>query len=91
MAHTALLLTDAQEQIFFKMPTDAQKTYLETLKTILDYFRTQIQSRRTAKARESSQDELAPNAGIPLIIHRLIPVGLNAHAFISPYNKINST
>lgn len=90
LTHTALLLADVQDQIFTHMPPDAQKTYLSTVKAILDHFRTQIQSRRAEKAAHLP-DPLAPNDGIPLIIHHLIPVGQNAHAFISPYNKINST
>jgi hypothetical protein len=36
-------------------------------------------------------DTFAPNDGIPLVIHDLIPIGQDAHAFIGPYNKINST
>jgi hypothetical protein len=46
LAHKALLLTDVQEQIFFRMPPEAQKTYLETVKRILDHFRSQIAARR---------------------------------------------
>jgi nicotinamidase-related amidase len=90
IAHTALLLTDVQEQIFFHMPPEAQKTYIETIKTILDHFRSQIAARR-AKKESATADPMAPNKGIPMIIHHLIPVGQNSHAFISPYNKINST
>jgi nicotinamidase-related amidase len=92
MAHTALLLTDVQEQIFFHMPPEAQKAYLETVKRILDHFRSQIAARRAEKenAKASSVDPMAPNEGIPMIIHHLVPVGQNSHAFISPYNKINS-
>ena len=93
MAHTALLLTDIQEQIFLRMPPDAQKAYLETVKRILDHFRSQIAARRAGKenAKAGSVDPMAPNEGIPMIIYHLIPVGQNSHAFISPYNKINST
>src|SRR5437763_496598 len=93
MAHTALLLTDIQEQISFRMPQGAQKTYIETVKRILNHFRSQIAARRAKKenAEAGSADPMAPNEGIPMIIHHLIPVGQNSHAFISPYNKINST
>jgi nicotinamidase-related amidase len=93
IGHTALLLTDVQEQIFFHMPPEAQKAYLETVKRILDHFRSQIAARRAEKenAKASSVDPMAPNEGIPMIIHHLVPVGQNSHAFISPYNKINST
>jgi len=93
MAHTALILTDVQEQIFFHMPPEAQKMYLETVKRILDHFRSQIAARRAEKenAKAGSTDPMAPNEGIPMIIHHLVPVGHNSHAFISPYNKINST
>jgi hypothetical protein len=93
MAHTALLLTDVQEQIFFHMPPETQKTYLETVKRILDHFRSQIAARRAEKenAKAGSVDPMAPNEGIPMIIHHLIPVGQNSHAFVSPYNKTNST
>jgi nicotinamidase-related amidase len=90
LSHTALLLADVQNQIFTHMPPDAQKKYLSTVKAILDHFRTQIQSRRAEKAAHPP-DPLAPNDGIPLIIHHLISVGQNAHAFISPYNTIYST
>lgn len=34
---------------------------------------------------------MAPNEGIPMIIHHLIPVDQNSHAFISPCYKIKST
>jgi hypothetical protein len=93
MAHTALLLTDVQEQIFFHMPPEAQKMYLETVKRILDHFRSQIAARRAEKenVKAGSADAMAPNEGIPMIIHHLVPVGHNSHAFISSYNKINST
>jgi nicotinamidase-related amidase len=90
LSHTALLLTDIQAQIFMHMPPNTQKAYLSTVKAVLDHFRTQIRSRRAEKAAHAV-DPLVPNDGIPLIIHHLIPVGQNAHAFISPYNKINST
>jgi nicotinamidase-related amidase len=93
MAHTALLLIDVQEQLLFRIPSEAQKTYIETVKRILDHFRSQIAARRANKenAEAGSEDPMAPNAGIPMIIHHLIPVGQNSHAFISPYNKIYST
>src|ERR1700722_15754814 len=92
IGHTALLLTDVQEQIFFHMPPEGQKAYLETVKRILDHFRSQIAARRAEKenAKAGSTDPMAPNEGIPMIIHHLVPVGQNSHAFISPYNKINS-
>jgi transposase len=67
LAHTALLLTDVQEQIFFHMPPEGQKTYLETVKRILDHFRSQIAARRAEKenAKAGSADLIAPNEGIP--------------------------
>jgi nicotinamidase-related amidase len=89
ISHTALLLTDIQEQILFRMPPDAQQTYLETVKAIIDHFRTQVSTRRAQKS--DSSNPMAPNQGIPMVIHHLVPVGQNSHAFISPYNKINST
>jgi nicotinamidase-related amidase len=93
MAHTALLLTDVQDQILTHMPPDAQQTYLATVKAVLEHFRTQISARRAQKSKDEGPSDAmaAPNEGIPLIVHHLIPVGQNAHAFISPYNKINST
>ena len=94
LAHTALLLTDVQDQILSRMPLDTRTTYLNNVKAVLDHFRTQITVRRAQKARSDSsspdQNPMAPNDGIPLIIHHLIPVGLNSHAWVSPYNKLNA-
>ena len=94
MAHTALLLTDVQEQVLSRMTPGVQKTYVETIKGILDHFRSQITVRRRAQKPISTttpDNPMSRNEGIPLIIHHLIPMGHNSHAWISPYNKIFST
>ena len=73
------------------MPPEAQTAYPLTVKAVLEHFRTQISVRRAEKSKSASTNPMAPNDGIPLIVHHLIPIGQNAHAWISPYNKLNSS
>ena len=88
MSQTALLLSDVQDQLIKSMPADAAKQYLETVKTIVEHFRSQVEIKRGGTSPAS--DSHAPNAGVPLIIHHLWPFGQNSNAFVSPYNKLTT-
>jgi nicotinamidase-related amidase len=86
MSRTALLLSDVQSQLIAHMPEDERTSYLSDVGRVLQHFRTQIADRRASRPFSA----LAPNDGIPLIIHHVVPFGINSNAFISPYNKLNT-
>jgi nicotinamidase-related amidase len=84
LAHTALLLSDVQTQILARFPEDVQKQYLDQILHLLNFFRAEISTRRSAAPKETSSlyDE------VPMIIHHTLPFNLNSNAFVSPYNKL---
>ncbi|PTB35563.1 hypothetical protein M441DRAFT_31781 [Trichoderma asperellum CBS 433.97] len=86
IAHTALLLSDVQTQILQRFPSEVQKNYIGNIKTLLDYFRTEITKRRSNKASTAGY---TPYDGVPLIVHHTLPFNLNSNAFVSPYNKLS--
>ena len=86
MGRTALLLSDVQSQLVAHMPEGERTSYLANVGRVLQHFRTQIADRRASRPFSA----LAPNDGIPLIIHHVVPFGINSNAFISPYNKLNT-
>ncbi|KAM0255737.1 hypothetical protein ACHAQJ_005491 [Trichoderma viride] len=86
IGHTALLLSDVQTQILQRFPSEAQKSYLDKVKTLLDFFRAEISKRRSNKDLTAG---CAPYDGVPLIVHHTLPFNLNSNAFISPYNKLS--
>lgn len=86
IAHTAFLLSDVQTQILQRFPSEVQKTYIDNIKTLLDYFRAEIAKRRSNKG---STARYAPYDGVPLIVHHTLPFNLNSNAFVSPYHKLS--
>lgn len=86
LSHTALLLSDVQSQILARFPSEVRETYLSHVLKILNLFRSEISHRRTIPAtdKKSLYDE------VPLIVHHVLPFGINSNAFVSPYNKLSS-
>ena len=88
LSHTALLLADCQTQIASRLPPDAIADFESNVLKLLTAFRTEIARRRsTPKSTDTNPD---PFDAVPLIVHHVFPPGINAHAFISPYNKLAS-
>jgi len=86
MSRTALVLSDVQSQLVAHIPEDQRRPYLTKVVQVLQHFRTQIEHRRAT----IPFDALAPNDGVPLIVHHVVAFGTNSNAFISPYNKLNT-
>ncbi|VTT59331.1 unnamed protein product [Fusarium fujikuroi] len=85
--HTALLLSDVQSQILRRFSQEEQAAYLGKVLKLLNFFRSEIKSRRAAAKPENSRS-LYDN--VPLIIHHTLPFNINSNAFVSPYNKLAS-
>jgi nicotinamidase-related amidase len=75
--HTALLLADVQDQILNRFDAIQQATYLANIQRLLKVFRNAIQNQEN-------------DAVGPLIIHHVLPFGINSNSFVSPYNKLAS-
>ncbi len=86
LSRTALVLSDVQSQVLFHMPEPLRAPYIARINRILTHFRIQIAKLRA----EKEPSDLAPNDGIPLILHHVVPFGTNSNAFVSPYNKLNT-
>ncbi|KAJ9647633.1 hypothetical protein H2204_000263 [Knufia peltigerae] len=86
IAHTALLLSDVQNQLIGHMPQDEQQRYLATLLALLNLFRTAISNTRDD---HKSQHSAAHPGGGPCIIHHVVLMDY-ATMNSSPYNKINN-
>jgi nicotinamidase-related amidase len=86
LSHTALLLSDIQSQILARFAPEVRDAYLSQVLAILNIFRSSISHRRTNPntSKTTLYDE------VPLIVHHILPFGMNSNAFISPYNKLSS-
>ncbi|PYI16396.1 Isochorismatase hydrolase [Aspergillus violaceofuscus CBS 115571] len=89
LSRTALLLTDIQTDILCRFPPAVQEPYLQHIHTLLTLFRNEITRRRTTTTTNPTTPRNS-NTAIPLIIHHILPHGLNSNAFISPYNKLST-
>ncbi|RAH84548.1 Isochorismatase hydrolase [Aspergillus japonicus CBS 114.51] len=89
LSRTALLLTDIQTDILCRFPPAVQEPYLQDIHTLLTLFREEITRRRTTTTTNPTTPRNS-NTAIPLIIHHILPHGLNSNAFISPYNKLST-
>ncbi|KAF2098841.1 Isochorismatase hydrolase [Rhizodiscina lignyota] len=87
LSRTALLISDVQSQIIARFSPEVQKAYLEQIKGLLAFFRNASSECRN-NPTEPSAKNMYQNA--PLIIHHVLPFGINQNAFISPYNKLAS-
>lgn len=86
LRYTALLLSDIQNEILARFPVERQERYLKEVVSLIGLFREDIHQRRTAPKDKAD----GAYAGVPLIIHHVLPYGYNNNAFISPYNKLSS-
>jgi nicotinamidase-related amidase len=86
LTHTALLLSDIQEQVLQRFPSEVAGPYLETTLNIIKLFRDEIVRHRSQPEKAS----LDGFDGVPLIVHHVLPFGINSNAFVSPYNKLSS-
>ena len=86
LSHTALLLSDVQSQIIARFPPEVASSYLDRILSILNLFRAEQSRRRDdpERIRKSVYED------VPLIVHHVLPFGINSNAFISPYNKLSS-
>ena len=86
LSRTALLLSDIQSQIVARFPPEVSSVYLKNVLSILNLFRDEQARRREDedRAKTSLYDE------VPLIIHHVLPFGINSNGFVSPYNKLAS-
>ncbi|KAI1044105.1 hypothetical protein LB505_010561 [Fusarium chuoi] len=84
--HTALLLSDVQSQILRRFSQE-QAAYLGKILKLLNFFRSEIKSRRVS-TRPKDSSSLYDD--VPLIIHHTLPFNINSNAFVSPYNKLAS-
>ncbi|KUJ06391.1 Isochorismatase hydrolase [Mollisia scopiformis] len=75
--HTALLLTDVQDQILQRFDASQQTEYLANIQRLLTVFRKEIQKQEH-------------DAAGPLIVHHILPFDINSNSFVSPYNKLAS-
>lgn len=89
LRYTALLLSDIQNEILARFPAEKRARYLEEVVSLIKLFRQDMHERRTWPSKLKDQTGGA-YAGIPLIIHHVLPYGYNNNAFISPYNKLSS-
>ncbi|RDW58264.1 isochorismatase hydrolase-1 [Coleophoma crateriformis] len=92
LKRTALLVSDVQSQILSRFPEPEQTAYLERVQRLLDLFRAEIKKAHKER-NQTSESSFAPTSlydNCPLIIHHVLPFGLNSNAFISPYNKLAS-
>ncbi|KAH8669177.1 hypothetical protein BX600DRAFT_435675 [Xylariales sp. PMI_506] len=90
---TAFSCQDVQTQILARFSDEVQKAYLESVLTLLNFFRDEAERRR--------QTERWPCATlynqVPMIIHHTLscisgePFNLNSNGFVSPYNKLART
>ncbi|KAF5551448.1 Isochorismatase hydrolase [Fusarium napiforme] len=85
--HTALLLSDVQSQILRRFSQEEQAAYLGKVLKLLNFFRSEIKSRRTSI---QPKDTHSLYEDVPLIIHNTLPFNINSNAFVSPYNKLAS-
>jgi nicotinamidase-related amidase len=86
LSHTALLLSNVQEQILQRFSAEITDKYLSNILSLLTLFREEISRRR------NNQKENSPPTGfdnVPLIVHHVLPFGINANGFVSPYNKLS--
>jgi nicotinamidase-related amidase len=86
MGRTALLLSDVQTQLVAHMPEYQRTPYFAAVLGVLQHFQSQILHRRA----DVPSNPLAPNDGIPLIIHHVVASGANSNSFVSPYHKLNT-
>ncbi|KAF4341979.1 Isochorismatase hydrolase [Fusarium beomiforme] len=84
--HTALLLSDVQSQILGRFSKEDQAAYLAKIQRLLNFFRSEIKTRRTTP----KPSDKSPYDDVPLIIHHTLPFNLNSNAFVSPYSKLAS-
>lgn len=90
LGHTALLLSDVQDQIIKRFPPEVANEYLSRVQLLLQTFRGKITRRRNLE-KESPQTK--PNSiydEVPLIVHHVLPFGINSNGFVSSYNKLAS-
>ncbi|KAF5610122.1 Isochorismatase hydrolase [Fusarium subglutinans] len=85
--HTALLLSDVQSQILRRFSQEDQAAYLGKVLKLLNFFRSEIKSRR-ASAKPKKSRSLYDD--VPLIVHHTLPFNINSNAFVSPYNTLAS-
>lgn len=78
ISHTALLLSDVQNQLLSHMSANEQQLYLSNAEQVLRAFRAYIAQ---AQGRDSP--------GTPLIIHHVVAMDF-ATMNLSPYNKLNN-
>lgn len=92
LGRTALILSDIQEEILARFTPSQQSTYLTHITRILIAFRASISTHRSTTSTTSSSSSFTPGqlANVPLIVHHVLPWGLNHNSFISPYNKLAS-
>jgi nicotinamidase-related amidase len=84
LGQTALLVSDVQSQILARFPEETQKLYLDNVQKLLGFFRDQIKRVRENQSGESKS--LYDHC--PLIVHHVLPFGINSNGFVSPYNKL---
>ncbi|KAH8822062.1 Isochorismatase-like protein [Xylogone sp. PMI_703] len=82
--HTALLLSDVQIQIIARFPEAKALPYMRHVQKLIELFRQEI-----AKSRSQSADPNALDDGVPLIVHHVLPFGINNNAFVSRNNKLS--
>jgi nicotinamidase-related amidase len=87
LSRTSLLISDVQSQILARFSPEVQKTYLDRVNRLLAFFRN-----ASSECRSDSTEPTAKNMynNAPLIIHHVLPFGINQNAFVSPYNKLAS-
>ncbi|KAF5008949.1 hypothetical protein FDECE_4812 [Fusarium decemcellulare] len=87
LSRTALILSDVQTQILARFPKEVQDDYLAKVQELLEFFRSEITSRRSKRKPVDSPDLYDD---VPMIIHHTLPFNINSNAFVSPYNKLAS-
>ncbi|KAL3463275.1 Isochorismatase-like protein [Aspergillus heterothallicus] len=89
---TALLLADVQDEILARFPPAQRAAYLERIHSLLTLFRARIAAARQKEKEEQDEEHASSayargSAKVPLIIHHVLRYGINANAFVSPYNS----
>jgi nicotinamidase-related amidase len=88
LGHTALLLSDIQEQIIARFSPEVSSKYLSNIVSLVRKFRDEA-TRRRSTPQESKINPADLYDGVPLIVHHVLPFGINSNAFVSPYNKLS--
>ncbi|KAE9368920.1 Isochorismatase hydrolase [Stipitochalara longipes BDJ] len=88
LGHTALLLSDIQNQIIARFSAEDSSKYLSNILSLVQKFRNEASRRRQLSTSGRTKPANLYD-GVPLIIHHVLPFGINSNAFVSPYNKLS--